>query len=105
MSLLDYGTTEPTKIDPLFESARPELYWSSSFSQNTDGLAWAVGFNLGAVDAVSMNGRAFARCVRHLPSAPPPCRCGTGAGGAASWGVLAFLVLLRRARLRKQETR
>lgn len=103
MSLLDYGTTEPTKIDPLFQSARPELYWSSSFSQNTDGLAWAVGFNLGAVDAVSVEGRAFARCVRHLPSPPPPCRCGTGAGGAATWGVLALLALLRRARLRKQE--
>lgn len=101
MSLLDYATTEPTKLDPLFESARPELYWSSSFSQNTGGLAWAVGFNLGAVDAVSVDGRAFTRCVRHLPTPPPSCRCGPGVDGAASWGALALLVL----RLRRREIR
>ena len=93
-SLLEYGGTEPAKIDGAFDGARPELYWSSTYSQNTAGLAWGVGFNLGAVDAVSVDGRAFARCVRHLPSAPPPCRCGTDAGGAATWAVVAMLGLL-----------
>ncbi|MBE2251009.1 MAG: DUF1566 domain-containing protein [Myxococcus sp.] len=98
MSLLDYAALEPAKTDGVFETARPELYWSSSFSQNTPGLAWGVAFNLGAVDAVSVNGRAFARCVRHLPSPPPPCRCGTDGAGAMAWGAVAVLGLLRRAR-------
>ena len=101
-SLLDYGSVDAAKLDGAFEAARPELYWSSTFSQNTEGLAWAVGFNMGTVDAVRVQGRAFARCVRHLPSPPPPCRC--DAGGVGAWAAVALLSLLFRPRSRRQES-
>lgn len=97
MSLLEYDAAAPTKLDPVFERARAELYWSSSYSANTPGLAWAVGFNYGAVDAVSVQGRALARCVRHLPAPTPPCRCGTD-GGALPLLAVALLGAWRRLR-------
>ncbi|MBL8917834.1 MAG: DUF1566 domain-containing protein [Myxococcaceae bacterium] len=101
MSLLDYDAVQPTKLDPAFERARAELYWSSSYSANTPGLAWSVGFNYGAVDAVSVQGRALARCVRHLPTPAPPCRCGSD-GGALP--MLAVALLWAWRRLRKVRT-
>jgi len=100
MSLAEYGSAERVKIDPAFEGARPELYWSSTFSQNTPGLAWSVGFNLGVVDAVGVSGRGFARCVRHLqPGGAAACRCGEG--GVLLLG-LAVLWLRSRSPRRKR---
>lgn len=97
VSLLDYAATSPSKLDPAFVNPRPELYWSSTPSENTPGLAWGVGFNFGAVDAVSVDGRALARCVRHLP-APSTCRCGSDAGGAVIAVGTLLLSLRRRTR-------
>jgi hypothetical protein len=101
LSLLEYGASENVKIDPAFDKARPELYWSSTPSENTPGLAWTVGFNLGTVDAVSDNGRAFARCVRHFQVSAPSCRCGPAeSSGALAWLALALLGLRSRSRVR-----
>ncbi len=99
MTLVEYGGTERVKIDPAFEGARPELYWSSTFSQHTAGLAWGVGFNLGVVDAVGVSGRGFSRCVRHLqPGGARACGCSSGAVGALAWAAALFWLAARRSR-------
>ncbi|MBK7859714.1 MAG: DUF1566 domain-containing protein [Archangiaceae bacterium] len=99
VTLMEYGGTERVKIDPAFEGARPELYWSSTFSQHTAGLAWGVSFNLGVVDAVGVNGRGFSRCVRHLqPGGARPCGCNAEAGGAVGCVLAALWLVARRSR-------
>jgi len=68
-------------IDPVFRRPHSDLYWVSTYNEGVPTLAWSVTFNLGVVDGVTVGGRAYARCVRHLEG-PAPGDGGVGDAGA-----------------------
>jgi MYXO-CTERM domain-containing protein len=99
-------------IDPAFEDAKADLYWSSTQNEGSPTLSWSITFNLGVIDGISVTGLGYARCVRHM-SIPletgSSCGCQTpGAsgqtGGALAASALAALALLyRRPRTRERK--
>jgi len=106
LSLVQYDAiTNGVAIDPAFQGAKGDLYWSSTQNEGAPTLGWSVTFNLGVVDGISVTGLGFSRCVRHI-EAPPvsgsSCGCEVpgGASGrttAALWvSVLAALPIVRR---------
>ncbi len=111
--LVEYGgLRNGVAIDPIFEGARADLYWTSTPNDGAPTLSWSVGFNLGVVDGVTVSGLTYARCVRHLPEAHPDagpspvatpsgCGCSTPSQGSPRGaGILAVaaLALWRRRR-------
>jgi len=115
-------------IDPAFTGAQGDLYWTSTQNEGAPTLSWAITFNLGVVDGISVTGLGYARCVRHIeppptnvdggqcmtgacgPSTGSSCGCEVGPGaGAKGWAraalfasVLAVLPFLHRRRRTRQ---
>jgi hypothetical protein len=98
-------------IDPAFDSAKGDLYWTSTQNEGIPLLSWTVTFNLGVVDGISVTGLGLARCVRHIESPPAASGgCGCSVPGASSRGAMlaalwtsalaAFAILRRRPRAR-----
>jgi hypothetical protein len=99
-------------IDPVFQGAKSDLYWSSTQNEGAPTLTWSITFNLGVVDGVTVSGLGYARCVRHLDESAASasgagrgCGCtqGVGAGGhgeraATVVGALVALGLHQRSR-------
>lgn len=80
-------------IDPAFQNAKGDLYWSSSQNEGSPTLSWSVTFNLGVVDGISVSGLGFARCVRHIePPAPAASSCNCDVPGAPGRSTAALLV-------------
>jgi hypothetical protein len=114
LSIVQYDAVHNgVAIDPAFQGAQADLYWSSTQNEGAPTLGWSVTFNLGVVDGISVTGLGFARCVRHMepPSATSGSSCGcevpggSGRTTAALWGsVLAALPFVRR-RLRARDRR
>ena len=100
LSLVEYASADPVKLDPVFQDGKGDIYWSSTFGEGLPTLSWAVTFNLGVIDGVTYSGRAYARCVRHLdaPAPPPPAKpCGCQAlDGSAVLALFALLAWRRR---------
>jgi hypothetical protein len=69
-------------IDPSFQNAKADLYWSSTQNEGAPTLSWSITFNLGVVDGISVTGLGFARCVRHLAPPAPASSCGCSVPGA-----------------------
>jgi N-acetylneuraminic acid mutarotase len=98
-------------LDPAF-AGPGDLYWTSTQNEGIPTLAWAVTFNLGILDGISVTGLGYARCVRHMESpasSGSSCGCGVpGASGratAAFWAsaLAAFAILRRRPRARARK--
>jgi len=67
-TLADYGRFNPA-IDPAFNNGldsltRSSVYWSSTTSAGSPGLAWGVIFADGFVRAIGMSNFGFVRAVR-----------------------------------------
>jgi MYXO-CTERM domain-containing protein len=102
-------------IDPAFQGAKGDLYWTSTQNEGIPTLSWAITFNLGIVDGLSVTGLGFARCVRHIepPHASSGSSCGCevpGASGPATgalWAsaLAAVPILRRRRRAGERKTR
>jgi MYXO-CTERM domain-containing protein len=100
-------------IDPAFQGAQGDLYWTSTQNEGIPTLSWTVTFNLGVVDGISVTGLGYARCVRHMAepseSSGESCGCAVpGASGrttAALWAsaLAAFAILRRRSRAHERK--
>jgi len=128
-SLVQYDAlNNGVAIDPAFTGAQGDLYWTSTQNEGAPTLSWAITFNLGVVDGISVTGLGYARCVRHIeppptnvdggqcmtgacgPSTGSSCGCEVGPGaGAKGWAraalfasVLAVLPFLHRRRRTRQ---
>jgi len=78
-------------IDPAFEGAQGDLYWTSSQNEGLPTLSWTVTFNLGLVDGISVTGLGYARCVRHMESqasSGSSCGCEVPGGSGRATGAL-----------------
>ena len=104
-SLVQYDAlNNGVAIDPAFQAAKADLYWTSTQNEGIPMLAWTVTFNLGVMDGISVTGLGYARCVRHMePPAASSGSCGCDVPGvpgratAALWAsALAALAVLRR---------
>jgi hypothetical protein len=108
-SLVQYDglNSKGVAIDPAFDSAKADLYWTSTQNEGIPLLAWTVTFNLGVVDGISVSGLGYARCVRHIESpAPSASSCGCEVPGgshrattalwASTLAALGILLMLRR---------
>jgi hypothetical protein len=97
LSIVEYGSDAPVKLDPLFQEGKGDIYWTGSFNEGIPTLSWSVTFNLGVIDGVTYSGHAYARCVRHLATPAPvkPCGCSAVEGALI---ILALLALRRRPR-------
>jgi len=117
LSIVQYDALhQGVAIDPAFEDAKEDLYWTSTQNEGSPTLSWSLTFNLGAVDGVTVTGLGYARCVRHLggtTSAGSPSGSGSGCGcqlgpgtpaagalGASSY-LAALVVVRRRRRVRR----
>jgi hypothetical protein len=105
LSIVEYASADPVKLDPVFQEGKADIYWTGTFGEGLPTLEWSVTFNLGVIDGVTYSGRAYVRCVRHVETPTPPtpakpCGCGTDGG----FGAGALLVLAawfsRRGRVR-----
>ena len=75
LGIVQYDAThDGVAIDTAFQTARADLYWTSSQNEGSPSASWGVMFNLGSVDGVSVNGLGYARCVRHIE---PPGAAGS----------------------------
>jgi hypothetical protein len=93
-------------IDPAFDGAKADLYWTSTQNEGIPLLSWTVTFNLGVVDGISVSGLGYARCVRHIEPASSGSSCGCRVPGASDrtsavlWAsalaALAIVPILRR---------
>jgi hypothetical protein len=95
-ALVELNEPGKVKIDPVFDGAKGDIYWSSTFNEGLPTLSLGVTFNLGVIDGVTTTGKGYARCVRHL-AAPRSCGCDTG---GAAYALAAVLMLLARRRQR-----
>jgi MYXO-CTERM domain-containing protein len=95
-------------LDPAF-AGPGDLYWTSTQNEGIPTLAWALTFNLGILDGISVTGLGYARCVRHMEpvsSGSSSCGCempgASGRASAALWAsaLAAFAILRRRPRVR-----
>ncbi len=107
LGIVEFASTDPVKIDPAFDGAEGDLYWTSTFGEGAPTLSWSITFNMGIVDGVTTTGLGYARCVRHIqpPPAPPSgCGCHVAAAPARGSLVAALLVaaLLALALLRRR---
>jgi hypothetical protein len=93
-ALVELDEPGKVKIDPLFDGAKGDIYWSSTYNEGLPTLSLGVTFNLGVIDGVTTSGKGFARCVRHL-GAPRGCGC---EGAGAAWPLGAALLMLRARR-------
>jgi MYXO-CTERM domain-containing protein len=77
-------------IDPAFQPAPADLFWTSTPNDGSPSLSWSVSFNLGIVDGVNTIGLAFARCVRHydgsMPGPGPTLHVDAGNGSTSGGG-------------------
>jgi hypothetical protein len=101
-------------IDPAFAGAQGDIYWTSTQNEGLPTLSWAITFNLGVLDGITLTGLGYARCVRHMtaPAAAAPgssCGCeavgvsgrATEALGASALAAVAIIRRRVRARARK----
>lgn len=121
LSIVQYEALhQGVTIDPTFEDAKGDLYWTSTQNEGAPTLSWSVTFNLGAVDGVTVTGLGYARCVRHLGGAAGDggagggasvggsgcgCELGPGASAAGAVGAGSCLALFVVARRRRRATR
>jgi N-acetylneuraminic acid mutarotase len=102
-------------IDPAFTGAQGDVYWTSTQNEGAPTLSWAITFNLGVLDGITVTGLGYARCVRHLPQPVPAGSSGSSCGceaagvsgratealGASALAAVAILRRRPRARARK----
>jgi hypothetical protein len=62
--------TNGVAIDPAFQNAKGDIYWTSTQNEGAPTLSWSITFNLGVVDGVTVTGLGYARCVRHIEPSP-----------------------------------
>jgi hypothetical protein len=108
LSIVQYDAvaSNGVAIDPAFQNAKADLYWSSTQNEGAPTLSWSVTFNLGVVDGISVTGLGFARCVRHIVPPPSSSSCGcsvpgfSGRATAALWAsaLAALAIFFRRFR-------
>ncbi len=97
------GPHNGVTIDPAFQNAHPDLYWTSSQNEGAPTLSWSVTFNLGVIDGVTVSAFGYARCVRHLDEAPlaapvsasgSACVCASAGRHGADGGAPAMAIAL-----------
>ena len=65
-SIVDYSLNFPA-IDPVFNAATGQPFWSSTSKNSTGELAWLVGFVAGTVEIVAKSFNRYLRAVRNAP--------------------------------------
>ena len=64
LSIVDYGTTNPSIDSTSFPNTNPSPYWSSVTSASNMSYAWYVSFSNGFVDNLYKSANFYVRCVR-----------------------------------------
>jgi MYXO-CTERM domain-containing protein len=81
------AVTSGVAIDPAFQNAKPDLYWTSTPNEGAPALSWSVTFDLGVANGVTVTGLGYARCVRYLgPSSGSSPSSGADSGPSSDSG-------------------
>jgi hypothetical protein len=64
ISILDYGTYNPSINKTYFPNTDSSTYWSSTIYADDTSYAWSVHFYGGGVYGYSKSGDGYVRCVR-----------------------------------------